>query len=74
MALQHRGRADDADIRFRQALELAVALGESALQARAAIGLGRRYPYWETDAARIAALEAALVAVSRRSIGSSASC
>jgi predicted ATPase len=62
-ALQHRGRADEADTRFRQALHLAVALGDGELQARAAIGLGRRYPYWETDSDRIAALESALEAL-----------
>jgi hypothetical protein len=61
--LQHRGRADEADTRFRQALHLAVALGDGELQARAAIGLGRRYPYWETDSDRIAALESALEAL-----------
>ena len=44
-------------------MQLAVALRESRLQARAAIGLGRRYPYWETDGARIDALEAALAVV-----------
>ena len=54
-------------------MELAVALGESSLQARAAIGLGRRYPYWETDAGRIEALEGAL-SPSRPSIECSASC
>ncbi len=61
VALQYRGRADDADVRFRQASQLASALGDPALQARAAIGLGRRYPYWETDQARIWQLESALV-------------
>ncbi len=53
VALQYRGRADDADARFREATRLAIALGDPTLQARAAIGLGRRYPYWETDQARI---------------------
>ncbi|HEV8065095.1 MAG TPA: hypothetical protein VGP46_09695, partial [Acidimicrobiales bacterium] len=60
MALQHRGRADDADERFRQALLLARGLGDGRLQARAAIGLGRRYPYWETDSDRTRVLEDAL--------------
>jgi tetratricopeptide (TPR) repeat protein len=60
VALQYRGRADDADARFREASRLAIALGEPTLQARAAIGLGRRYPYWETDRARLESLEAAL--------------
>ena len=60
VALQYRGRAEDADIRFRQATQLAIALGDTTLQARAAIGLGRRYPYWETDQARLGSLEAAL--------------
>ena len=60
VALQYRGRADDADARFREATQLAIALGDPTLQARAAIGLGRRYPYWETDQARIRALEDAL--------------
>jgi eukaryotic-like serine/threonine-protein kinase len=60
VALHYRGRAEDADARFREAIQLAIALGEPTLQARAAIGLGRRYPYWETDQARIGALEAAL--------------
>jgi DNA-binding XRE family transcriptional regulator/tetratricopeptide (TPR) repeat protein len=63
LALQHRGRADDADVRFRQAEQLAMALRDPTLQARAAIGLGRRYPYWETDRARIATLEGALAAL-----------
>jgi len=62
-ALQYRGRADEADERFREALSLASVLGDATLQARAAIGLGRRYPYWETDSARIDALEQALEAV-----------
>ncbi len=62
-ALRHRGRADEADLRFRQALHLAVALGAGELQARAAIGLGQRYPYWETDSDRIDALEGALAAL-----------
>jgi hypothetical protein len=60
IALQYRGRADDADERFREAGRLAVALREPTLQARAAIGLGRRYPYWETDQDRIESLESAL--------------
>jgi transcriptional regulator with XRE-family HTH domain/tetratricopeptide (TPR) repeat protein len=59
-ALQHRGRAEEADDRFRQALHLAIGLNEPVLRAQAAIGLGRRYPYWESDLARIDALEAAL--------------
>jgi hypothetical protein len=59
-ALQYRGRADDADARFREATHLAVGLGDPCLQARAAIGLGRRFPYWETDTERIEAMEAAL--------------
>lgn len=63
VALQYRGQADDADTRFRQATQLAIALADPILQARAAIGLGRRYPYWETDQARIEALEAALAAL-----------
>ncbi len=63
VALQYRGRADDADTRFRQATQLAIALADPILQVRAAIGLGRRYPYWETDQARIEALEAALAAL-----------
>jgi tetratricopeptide (TPR) repeat protein len=62
-ALQYRGRADEADVRFREANQLAVVLGIPTLQARAAIGLGRRYPYWETDQERIDTLEAALVAL-----------
>jgi tetratricopeptide (TPR) repeat protein len=63
LALHHKGRADDADLRFRQALQLAIALGDSRVQSRAAIGLGRRYPYWETDTARIDAMENALAAL-----------
>jgi transcriptional regulator with XRE-family HTH domain/tetratricopeptide (TPR) repeat protein len=59
-ALQYRGRAEEADTRFRQASHLAQALGDVDLQARAAIGLGRRYPYWETDTERIEVMEAAL--------------
>ncbi len=62
-ALQYGGRPDEADDRFREGMQLAVALGEFRLQARAAIGLGRRYPYWETDGARIDPLEAALAVV-----------
>ena len=62
-ALQYRGRADEADERFRQALALALVLGDPALQARAAIGLGRRYPYWESDSDRIEILEGALAAL-----------
>jgi transcriptional regulator with XRE-family HTH domain/tetratricopeptide (TPR) repeat protein len=59
-ALQYGGRPDEADGRFREAIQLAVTLREPGLQARAAIGLGRRYPYWETDGTRIEALEEAL--------------
>ncbi|HEX4492828.1 MAG TPA: AAA family ATPase [Acidimicrobiia bacterium] len=59
-ALQYRGRADEADGRYRQALHVAAALDDPALEARAAIGLGRRYPYWESDSDRIGALEHAL--------------
>jgi tetratricopeptide (TPR) repeat protein len=59
-ALQYRGRADEADTRFREALVLARSQGDAVLQARAAIGLGRRYPYWESDSDRIDALERAL--------------
>ena len=62
-ALQYRGRADEADERFRQALTLALVLGDASLQARSAIGLGRRYPYWESDSYRIDVLEAALTAL-----------
>jgi transcriptional regulator with XRE-family HTH domain/tetratricopeptide (TPR) repeat protein len=62
-ALQYGGRPDEADARFREAIQLASALREPTLQARAAIGLGRRYPYWETDGARIEALETALAAL-----------
>ena len=60
VALHYRGRADEADERFKEAMALAVAIGDPVLQARAAVGFGRRYPYWETDTSRIAALEAAL--------------
>ncbi len=59
-ALQYGGRAEEADSRFREASQLALALGDVQLQARAAIGLGRRYPYWETDSERIEVMEAAL--------------
>jgi tetratricopeptide (TPR) repeat protein len=59
-ALQHGGRVEDANARFREAIQLSIALGDPGLQARAAIGLGRRYPYWETDTERVQALEAAL--------------
>jgi tetratricopeptide (TPR) repeat protein len=59
-ALAHAGRADEADDRFRQALHMAKALGDHVLEARAVIGLGRRFPYWETDPERIRALEEAL--------------
>jgi transcriptional regulator with XRE-family HTH domain/tetratricopeptide (TPR) repeat protein len=62
-ALQYRGRADDADNRFREAFQLAAGLGDATLQARAAIGLGRRYPYWETDRSRTKVLEASLAAL-----------
>jgi transcriptional regulator with XRE-family HTH domain/tetratricopeptide (TPR) repeat protein len=61
IALHYRGRADDADERFKEAMALAVAIRDPVLQARAAVGFGRRYPYWETDTTRITALEAALV-------------
>jgi transcriptional regulator with XRE-family HTH domain/tetratricopeptide (TPR) repeat protein len=60
VALHYRGRADEADERFKEAMALAAAIGDPVLQARAAVGFGRRYPYWETDTSRIAALEAAL--------------
>ena len=62
-ALQYRGRADEADGRFRQALALASVLGDATLQAGAAVGLGRRYPYWESASERIEILEAALAAL-----------
>jgi transcriptional regulator with XRE-family HTH domain/tetratricopeptide (TPR) repeat protein len=62
-ALQYRGRADEADDRFGEALALATVLGDAGLQARAAIGLGRRYPYWESDSHRIVVLEQALSAL-----------
>lgn len=62
-ALQYRGRAEEADDRFREAMALATALGDPRLQAAAAIGLGRRYPYWETDQERTALLESALAAL-----------
>ncbi len=62
-ALQYRGRADEADKRFREALVLAETLGDAVLQARAAVGLGRRYPYWESDSYRIDVLERALSAL-----------
>lgn len=65
VALHYRGRADEADERFQQAIALAIAMKEPTLQARAAVGYGRRYPYWETDSGRIAALEAALVELSQ---------
>ena len=61
VALHYRGRADEADERFREAMALAAAIGDPVLHARAAVGFGRRYPYWETDTSRITALEAALV-------------
>ena len=54
VALHYRGRADDADQRFKEAIALAVAIRDPILQARAAIGYGRRYPYWETDSGRVA--------------------
>ena len=63
LALQYRGRADEADARLLQANHLAVALGHAQLQAHAAIGLGRRYSYWETDAERIQVLEDSLAAL-----------
>ncbi len=62
-ALHHCGRADEADERFTEAIALALATSNPNLQARAAIGLGRRYPYWETDSRRTAALEAALASL-----------
>jgi tetratricopeptide (TPR) repeat protein len=61
VALHYRGRAEEADERFKEAMALAVAIGDPVLHARAAVGFGRRYPYWETDTTRISALEAALV-------------
>ncbi len=61
VALHYRGRAEEADERFKEAMALAVAIGDPVLQARAAVGYGRRYPYWETDSGRLAALEAALI-------------
>jgi tetratricopeptide (TPR) repeat protein len=64
LALQYRGRADEADERFLRANHLAVALGHAHLQARAAIGLGRRHSYWATDQERIQVLENALSALS----------
>jgi len=60
IALQYGGRADEADVRFGEAWALASVLDDGVLGARAAIGLGRRYPYWETDSHRIEVLEAAL--------------
>ena len=60
VALHHRGRAEEADERFKEAIDLAVAIRDPTLQARAAIGYGRRYPYWETDSGRVAALDTAL--------------
>jgi transcriptional regulator with XRE-family HTH domain/tetratricopeptide (TPR) repeat protein len=63
VALQRRGRADEADARFREATHLALALADAELQARAAIGLGARYPFWEIDPERVDALEAALSAL-----------
>ena len=63
LALQYRGRADEADARLLQANHLAVALGHAQLQAHAAIGLGRRYSYWETDPERIQVLEDSLAAL-----------
>ncbi len=62
-ALQHKGRAEEADSRFREALQLATVLRDPEVRARAAIGLGRRYPYWETDKGRLDKMEAALAAL-----------
>jgi transcriptional regulator with XRE-family HTH domain len=62
-ALAYRGRADEADARYREALRLAGQLGDRRIAARAAIGLGRRYPYWESATERIDALETALAAL-----------
>ena len=47
----------------KRRIALAVAIKDPTLQARAAIGYGRRYPYWETDSGRVTALEAALGAL-----------
>jgi hypothetical protein len=44
-------------------LQLAGAIDEPRLQARAAVGLGRRNTYWEADSERVAALEGALAAL-----------
>jgi transcriptional regulator with XRE-family HTH domain/tetratricopeptide (TPR) repeat protein len=63
IALQYRGRADEADERFREGLLLADVQHDVVLRARAAIGLGRRYPYWESDSDRIEILERALGAL-----------
>jgi transcriptional regulator with XRE-family HTH domain/tetratricopeptide (TPR) repeat protein len=65
IALAHTGRADEADRRFTEGLHLAIALDDPRLLAKAAIGLGRRYPYWETDPVRVDALERALVGLDR---------
>ena len=46
-----------------EALAVASVLGDAPLEARAAIGLGRRYPYWESDSDRIEVLEQALSAL-----------
>jgi transcriptional regulator with XRE-family HTH domain/tetratricopeptide (TPR) repeat protein len=60
VALHYRGRAEEADERFKEAMALGAAIRDPVLQARAAVGFGRRYPYWETDTSRISALESAL--------------
>jgi transcriptional regulator with XRE-family HTH domain/tetratricopeptide (TPR) repeat protein len=62
-ACAHAGYAEQADSVYRDALRLAMSLRDPVLQARAAIGLGRRMTHWDTDRERIDLLEAALAAL-----------
>jgi tetratricopeptide (TPR) repeat protein len=56
-ALSYCGRVDEADVRFKRALDLAKGLGDVRLQARAALGLGRPLVLGFVDTDRISALE-----------------
>lgn len=59
-ALSARGRRKEADDRFRTALHMAEAVGDTILLARAAIGLAATVRYGVAEAERIDALERAL--------------
>jgi tetratricopeptide (TPR) repeat protein len=60
MALSASGRQLEADERFRSALQLAEAIDDAVLLARAALGLSATLRYGHSDPSRIAALELAI--------------